>query len=244
MQRDRVSYLIAGTPRTGSTLLCGLLQSTGVAGRPESYFREPDEHLWAHRWRIPTGADGSFDYRDYVGAAIAAGSTDNGMFGARVMWGTLDELVTKLRAGHPHPEGGELELLTEVFGPLHFCHLRRQDTVAQAVSWARAEQTSYWHVGDTEVREPAFDFAQIHHLVATIEEHNTAWRDWFTASGIRAHDVTYEQLVADPSGVIGGILDLLGLAPASIRSPVSDQRRQADELNADWAERYRVTTGR
>jgi len=35
------AYLICGTPRTGSTLLCDLLRATGIAGRPESYFRLP-----------------------------------------------------------------------------------------------------------------------------------------------------------------------------------------------------------
>jgi hypothetical protein len=39
---DPSSYLLCGTPRTRSTLLCGLLTSTGVAGCPESYFRQPD----------------------------------------------------------------------------------------------------------------------------------------------------------------------------------------------------------
>jgi trehalose 2-sulfotransferase len=41
------SYFVCGTPRTGSSLLLGLLESTGVAGRPQAYFREPDEPLWA-----------------------------------------------------------------------------------------------------------------------------------------------------------------------------------------------------
>jgi LPS sulfotransferase NodH len=45
-------YLLCGTPRTGSTLLCNLLASTGVAGRPESYFREPDEPMWAKRFGV------------------------------------------------------------------------------------------------------------------------------------------------------------------------------------------------
>jgi hypothetical protein len=35
-------YLVCGTARTGSTYLCDLLASTGVAGHPESYFRETD----------------------------------------------------------------------------------------------------------------------------------------------------------------------------------------------------------
>jgi LPS sulfotransferase NodH len=50
------SYLLCGTPRTGSTFLCSLLASTGVAGRPESFFREPDERWWAERLGV-AGAD-------------------------------------------------------------------------------------------------------------------------------------------------------------------------------------------
>jgi hypothetical protein len=42
------SYLICGTPRTGSTLLCGLLTATGVAGRPEDGDRISDE--WVPRF--------------------------------------------------------------------------------------------------------------------------------------------------------------------------------------------------
>ena len=67
------SYLICGTPRTGSTLLCGLLDSTGVAGHPESYFRQPDEQSLAAKWGIARSPDGVFDYADYVRAAVAAG---------------------------------------------------------------------------------------------------------------------------------------------------------------------------
>jgi LPS sulfotransferase NodH len=48
---SHASYFVCATPRTGSSLLLGLLESTGVAGRPQAYFREPDEPLWADRWR-------------------------------------------------------------------------------------------------------------------------------------------------------------------------------------------------
>ncbi|GAA3334684.1 hypothetical protein GCM10020358_00070 [Amorphoplanes nipponensis] len=34
-----VSCLLCATPRTGSSLLLGLLASTGIAGHPEAYFR-------------------------------------------------------------------------------------------------------------------------------------------------------------------------------------------------------------
>jgi trehalose 2-sulfotransferase len=142
------AYLICGTPRAGSTLLCGLLRDTGIAGRPESYFRLPDEPSWADRWHLPRDDHGSFDCRDYVRAAIAEGSTSNGIFAARVMWGTLEEMVAKLCAGAVHSDprstGADLDLLARAFGRLRFLHCWREDTVAQAVSWARSSASSAW----------------------------------------------------------------------------------------------------
>ena len=37
-ERSTKSYLVCATPRSGSTLLCALLEGTGVAGRPKEYF--------------------------------------------------------------------------------------------------------------------------------------------------------------------------------------------------------------
>jgi len=150
-----LSYLLCGTPRTGSTLLCGLLTSTGVAGRPESYFREPDEHAWARRLGVPVAGDGSLDYRSFVRAVRIAGSTPNGVFGARVMWGTMQRIVEGLDAA---PRRHDLDVLVDTFGPLRLVHLRRDDAVGQAVSWARAEQTGYWQEGDMPSARPRLEF--------------------------------------------------------------------------------------
>jgi hypothetical protein len=91
-----LSYLLCGTPRTGSTLLCGLLTSTGVAGRAEVLLPQPDEHAWVRRLGVPVAGDGSFDYRWFVRAVRGAGSTPNGVFAARVMWGTMQRIVDGL----------------------------------------------------------------------------------------------------------------------------------------------------
>ncbi|GIF53567.1 LPS sulfotransferase NodH [Asanoa ferruginea] len=238
------AYLLCGTPRTGSTLLCGLLRDTGVAGRPESYFRVPGEELWVDRWRLPHDETGSFDYRDYVRAAIAEGSTPNGIFAARVMWGTLDELVAKLAAAHGSTHT-DLDLLTRAFGRLRFVHCWRDDTVAQAVSWARAEQTQFWQHDDVALpdREPRFDFAQIDTLVRTIRQHNDAWRTWFTTYDIQPHSVRYEDLTTDIDGVTSGIIGFLGLDLPAGHAFVPRHRRQADQLNRDWVSRYHALAG-
>jgi trehalose 2-sulfotransferase len=235
------SYLLCGTPRTGSTLLCGLLASTGVAGRPESYFREPDENSWARRLGVPVADDGSFDYRLFVRAVRGAGSTPNGVFAARVMWGTVPRVVDGLGTV---PRTSDLDALVDAFGQLRPVHLQRDDVVGQAASWARAEQTGYWQDGDRSLAEPCFDLSQIDDLVRTIREHNAAWSTWFAQQGVAPYPVTYEDVIADPRHAVQGILDHLGIELPSHWRPVPRQHRQADEVSAEWVRRYRAARAR
>ena len=225
--------------------MCGLIASTKVAGKPESYFRQPNEQLWADRWNIVRSSDGVFEYSEFVRAALAAGRTDNGVFAARIMWGTLDYLVDRLGSPCPAPACGDLDLLNLAFGHTRFVYLHRDDVLAQAVSWHRAEQTNVWHQTDQEEskrpeQEPRFDFDQICKFVQTIEEHNLAWRAWFASVGIQPYMVRYEDLDADPVGVACEILDFLGLKLPPGRLIETRHRRLADEVNAQWIDRYRA----
>ncbi|MEP6853017.1 MAG: Stf0 family sulfotransferase [bacterium] len=236
------AYLLCATPRSGSTLLCGLLRSTGVAGRPESYFRLPDEQSWVSRWKLARNSAGRIVYRDFVQAAVAEGSTDNGVFGARVMRETMDELVANLRAVHPDVRGTDVKQLTRAFGRTRFLHLWRENALAQAVSWARAEQTHVWHPGDPTPslrHQPHFDYEQLHGFVQKINDDNAAWQAWFAASDVRPHRVRYEELVADMAGVTRGVLGFLSLALAEDQTISPRDQRQADELNDEWIARYR-----
>jgi LPS sulfotransferase NodH len=239
------SYLICATPRTGSSLLCGLLESTGVAGHPESYFRQPDEQEWTGRWGIASPLTGEFRYDDYVHAALAAGRTENGVFAGRIMWGTLEELLSKLATVYPDLAGRDAELLQRAFGHTRYIYLRRADVVAQAVSWLRAEQTSVWFetiktVRGAPEREPHFDFDQIHGLTRLIGEHNAAWQDWFASAGIRPYPVLYEELASQPAVVVRGILNFLGVELPSCGEIQVRHRRLADGLNTQWIDRYRA----
>ena len=243
--RERIdAYLICATPRTGSSLLCGLLDSTGVAGHPESYFRQPDEGEWAASWGIADPCDGTFGYAGYFQAAIAAGRTANGVFAARIMWGTMDEVVAKLAPVYPGHAGSAVRLLSAAFGRTRFVYLRRGDVVAQAVSLLRAEQTGVWfetaHDRQEPEAEPSYDFERVRDRVRLLEDHNAAWERWFAAAGIRPYLVRYEELDAEPVGVASGVLGFLGLDLPVGREIAVRHKRLADELNTLWAERYRL----
>jgi LPS sulfotransferase NodH len=235
------SYLICATPRTGSTLLCGLLSSSGVAGRPASYFNRRGLHHYADDWRLSRPRDGRID-ETYVRAALAAGTTSNGVFGGRIMAETLPELIDDLGAAEPGART-DLELLSRYFGRLEFVHLRRRDVVAQAVSWAKSLQTHFWHPGEAVEpggTEPHYDEDLIAGLVGTIQKFEADWDGWFTAHDIVPHEVSYEELAADPLVTAREVLDHLGLRVPSDRHLVVGHRRQADEVNADWVAKFRA----
>jgi LPS sulfotransferase NodH len=145
------SYFVCGTPRTGSSLLLGLLESTGVAGHPQAYFREPDEPLWADRWRVPRSADGGFDYADYVRATLAAGR----------------------RHGLPRPGRGRRRAAGTGVRPNALCIPAACRCRGAGGSWLRAEQTGTWFIGGNgEIggragngRAPSFDAGRIGQLI-------------------------------------------------------------------------------
>lgn len=242
------AYFVCATPRTGSSLLRGLLASTGVVGRPESYFRSEDEPIWAARWGIADPCRRS-DYGDFLRHALLEGATENGVFAARVMWGTLDHIVERLRPLFANDDRGvvDVDLLHRAFGRIRFVYLRRDDVVAQTVSWLRAEQTDVWYETIDGRRaqpnaNPRFDRGQIDYLLLTIDEHNRAWQEWFAGSGVCPHEVCYEDLNRDPVATARGIVDYLGLElPAGLAMEVN-HRRLADRVNAEWIKEYRSHT--
>jgi trehalose 2-sulfotransferase len=165
----RRSYLVCATPRSGSTLLCETLESTGIAGRPREYFealketgvpRRPREYFWGLRSPevlrlLPHDSqlnrDGERvatwnrdDYAKHLDAAIREGTTPSGVFGAKMMWGYFDDFL-ELARGIPRFGGmGDGSLLNAAFPELRYVFVSRSDKVRQAVSLWRALQTWVW----------------------------------------------------------------------------------------------------
>jgi trehalose 2-sulfotransferase len=191
---------------------------------------------------VPRGEEGVIDPA-FVRAAVAAGSTPNGVFGARIMGETLPELLAALQAHSAAPTRSDLDLLTDAFGRTRFIHLRRRDVVAQAVSWARAEQTHFWHPGEDVLpgaQSPHYDRDLLEHLAARIRVLNEAWSTWFAGLGLVPHEIEYENLARDPIGATRAALDFLDLDLPPDRGIEVRHHRQADDVNADWITRFRA----
>src|SRR4051812_14779939 len=232
------AYLVCATPRSGSTLLCELLKGTGVAGCPREYFetlrstgypRQPRQYfedapeVQALLPPVDPGTpEAAFDWH----GVLRAGTTPNGVFGAKVMWGHLEDLWPRL-------DGRALE---EVLPRLRFVRVARADRVAQAVSLWIAIQTQRWRDegGDAETHEPVYSFAAIRHLVGQLEAHERAWDAWLEGRDPIA--VPYERLAAAPADTVAALLEALGIEGAP--RDVTRLRRQSGERSREWIERY------
>lgn len=243
------SYIICGTPRTGSTLLCSLLASTKATGNPDSFYGRKFMAAWAQDWRLPprdTMSEKDFNTA-YLNAAIAAGKGGTGIFGLRLMRENLDELSENLDQIFPDLPSDRARL-EKAFGRILHIHLSREDKLAQAISLIKAEQTGLWHVAPdgTEIerlappQEPKYDFARIHREVRELESYDAAWNSWFAAQGIEALRIGYESLSANPAAALTGIFEALGIEAPNARDVSPGVAKLADETSIEWMRRYRL----
>jgi LPS sulfotransferase NodH len=226
------SYLVCATQRSGSTLLCELLKATGVAGHPNEFFQElhatglpdqPRQYLAGVEdpsvlERLPplehATPEASFDFE----AVRRAGTTPNGVFGAKVMWSHADDLWARL--------GGRS--LEDVFGPLRYVQVVRRDKPAQAVSLWTAIQTQAWRDASAPEREPVYSFAAIRHLVGWLTAGERAWTEWL--AGRDPYVVVYEDFAQAPAATIAALSGAAAPAPAL--------RRQSGSRSREWIERF------
>lgn len=241
-------YIICGTPRSGSTLLCDLLQQTGVAGRPNSYYRLQSIPDFVARWNIEPGEGLDFERR-YLAAAIKAGTGDTGMFGLRVHALSLFDLLGRLAMLHP-AEPTDRARIDAAFGTTIYLRLRRQDKVAQAISRVKAEQSGLWHRRvDGGAREqvkpyeaPVYDAAKLSAFIDEMEKHEAVFDAWVAGQDITPIDVSYEELSADPRETLARILLALGRDAAAANRAEVMTAKLGDALSLEWAARYRTET--
>ena len=250
------AYLVCATPRSGSTLLCELLRATGVAGTPMEHFetlrhsglpRQPREYFDGVEDRavldlLPALRETALeepDPRSWWKGVLAAGSSPNGVWGGKLMWGHTEDLVG--RAAALTRRDDLRGVLDELLGDLHFVHVSRPDTVAQAVSLWKAVQTEEWRDGNgAESAEPVYSFAGLDHLRRQLEDQDRAWQTWFAQEGIAPLTIGYDELDADPRAAARAVLDLIGVEGEVPEPPL---QRQGDERSERWAERYRAEAG-
>ena len=242
------TYVIASTPRSGSSLLAAGLVATGVAGRPEEYFT-PD-YIRSYKEDLKLPADCS--WAEYLARVMAVAATENGVRGVKIHWRHVVSLARAL--GFRGDPGVVLEAL---FPAAVFVNIVRADRRAQAISLFRAEATGEWFraLGSSRSARPwglylarptpgqaaadltgvAPTYEQIIGIERSLDAEQAAWTNHFTTRRLKVLTVRYEELDANFRGEIARVLQFLGADPAHAAGvPKPPLERQSDHINEHW----------
>ncbi len=260
------SYIVCSTQRSGSTYLCELLDSTGVAGCPQEYFEARAEtglpphpgFFLAGLKRTGAGirddlrpTDGPAysdlrsvkDWEAHLERTFRIGTTDNGVFGTKLMWNQLPD-VEQHAAAVPEFAGlTGIELLEHLFDMPRYVWMRRRDRVRQAISLWRALQTRTWRLehpdADGTKPELFYSFEGIEHLRRRLSVDDDAWGRFFEFHGVPYLELFYEEDVEpDPAGAVARVLEFIGIEVPAGWTPRARMVRQSDGLSDEWHAAY------
>jgi trehalose 2-sulfotransferase len=202
LQKPPISYAILTTPRSGSTYLCDLLDSTRIAGYPTEHLRLATQELARYC---------NFDYLRLLNNLMQYRITSNGVFGTKFISHFLFELqLTK-------PD------FKQIFDFLDkFILLIRKDKVAQAVSLVLAQQTEVWHIYNSNNSKSINYQSKLKNIIindallknveqkqAFINKQEEKLKQILATYQIEPLEIFYEDIVENPEFQINQILDFL-----------------------------------
>ena len=235
MPRDAV--IICGTPRSGSSLLCGALRATRLCGRADEFFERQTLRENTEEWSVR-------NRRQYVKQMLDT-TTPNGVFSIKVHWHHMNNLRAHLQPRERPWRRRQQNPFVYLAPRLHFVFLSRRDKVRQAVSYQRAMITRRWHA---HLGEPApddvlphqIDVATLRSVVQTLHECEGHWKDLFERVGIKPLELFYEDdLEVGYERAALRVLDSAGIDRPRDLVARSNLQRQRDEWSEAVAQIYK-----
>ena len=202
-RRSTISYAILTTPRSGSTYLCDLLDSTNIAGHPSEHLRLAAQELARYC---------NFNYLSLLDNLQQYRTTNNGVFGTKI----ISHFLFELKQAKPD--------FQQIFRSIDkFILLVRKDKLAQAVSLEVAQRTEIWHLRDRassinyrskleniEIDNTLLD--NIEKKYDFINRQEARLKKILSDNQIEPLEVVYEDVLEDARSQIDRIVSFLGIA--------------------------------
>lgn len=240
----RLSYTIWFSQRTGSTLLCKALQSTGIAGKPGEWLNcyTPSDFNLLDKYQLS-------NYAELQQRLWQLGTTSNGVFGlkAAIFEPYFSKIIDTFKQfpGCDSKANNRVEIWNNAFPNCKHIYMTRRNKVRLAVSWWKAIQSQEWHREQGKLPLAAdlrdkYCYEAIDHLFAECSMREAAIQEFFAESSIVPLTIVYEDFILAYEKTIRNILSCLELADAqnvSINSP--QLQKLADDISEEWVQRFR-----
>ena len=223
----RQTYCIFFTPRSGSSWLTDVVGSSRKMGRPEEYFNPNFVPNIANR----INADNMINYTKMAKRHLHFG----GIFGFEVTYYQILKAVGEEAFSQLFPN------TTKTF------YLIREDIVLQAVSLAKAVNTSVFHsvsASDDQIREAdtafIYDGKEIDRWLEHILDQEKKFQVFFGTYGYQPNRISYEKMMAaGREKMIRYFSKQLGVALDEESEVAERHRKIGSNVNSEFADRYR-----
>lgn len=236
--RPVLSYTIWFSQRTGSTLLCHALESTGVAGRPGEWLSATDIPALYARHGARTPAELRARIWD-------AATTSNGVLGLKhgIYHPYFGAILDEFRQLDGH-DGTRPGIWENAFPNSRHIFMTRRNKVRLAVSWWKAIQSQEWHrLHGTPPKNAAiadrYSFEAIDHLLAEAAMREAATQEFFTKGEIIPLTIVYEDFVRRYEQTVFDLLQWLDIPASGAVVAPPTYERLADTVSEDWVQRFR-----
>lgn len=237
--RPRLTYIICSTPRSGSSLLCSALSDTGIAGNPEEYFVP---WPWLAREVEYSVKFNVHHPSKYLNAVVRTSMTTNGIWGTKLHAFQVPSFIAHIEASQDRSFTSLREALETVFPKVRYIFLRREDQIAQAISYYRAVATrEWWRYSEDNIpmADKTLRFSQygIKRSLQIVEDSDTYWKEFFRFHRLSPLQLTYESLEEDYVGTVQNALRYLGLSTEIAIVPPRT-KKMADARSHAWKNRF------
>jgi LPS sulfotransferase NodH len=219
---------IATMPRCGSNLLASAMNETHGLGYPREFFNEAVT-LERHPLRRPTAELQARHARE-------DGTSANGVMSIKLHLLQVRRAARYLQFDRWFPR-------------IHWVWIRREDILAQAISYEIAMQSGAWMSRQAEDREPVYSTSAIDRRIAEIQSGEAAWQTYFRLNRIVPLVLWYEDIASDPKKTAGMVAEF-------IEGPLGDLTKerqrpnyfsgisiQRGERNEEWRRRFEAERG-
>lgn len=224
-----VKYMIAMTPRSGSSYLCDVLVNTKRLGSPSEYLAQTSvsgNHVRAIATDSPD---------EYIELMLRRGRSANGVSGFKVSWFQFKNFTAVMRS-------------PQVFTQYKIIYLTRRNLAAQAVSLYRMTSTRVSH---TRIEHSAaqlealdalpYDYDKIKFWHKHLQVQEQGWQAYFAQHGIYPLCITYEDIDEDVAAVCRRIATYLGRPKAAASVPTESVfRKLAGRTSVEWATQFEL----
>lgn len=223
----RKRYVIAITPRSGSSYLCDLMSKSGRFGTPGEALAQ--DFIPRIARSVPARTPG-----EYLRNVFRARKSPNGVSGIKASWFQFKNFIDSMED-------------QEQLRGIKYVYLMRRDLEAQAVSLYKATASSVFHTNVAhdeaalqKLDALEYDFAAINDWYKHIVAQEQGWKRYFFENRIFPLCVSYEDINEDVLLVMQRIATFVGVKPENVVVPevASVFEKVSDARNVEWADRF------